>query len=284
MQPERNVMKRSYPPLPSTPALALAFSLAMTLGVVSWLGGCSDSTDPDLTASGSLRLYLVDAPGDYEAVNIVVTGIQAHRAGDDSLSGWFTVAADTDTVDLLQYTDGNVFMLADSTLPADHYTQLRLMVGQGSNVVVEGQTYPLGIPSGMQTGIKLNHPFVIAEDALYEATLDFDADRSIHMTGMGTYMLRPVIRVVVNRTSGSIIGRVEPALALAAVSTVAGMDTVVVFADPVTGDFELPLLPAGIFDVAVTPTAGAYQDTVITGVAVIAGQVTDLGAVVLQGQ
>lgn len=277
-------MKRSDLPLPSTSALVLALSLAMALGVVSWLGGCSDATEPDPATSGSLRLYLVDAPGDYEAVNIVVTGVQAHRAGDDSLSGWFTVAADTDTVDLLQYTDGNVFMLADSVLAAGHYTQLRLMVGQGSHVVVDGESHPLEIPSGMQTGIKLNHPFDLTEGALYEATLDFDADRSIHTTGQGTYMLRPVIRVVVNRTSGSISGRVEPALALAAVSTVAGTDTVVVHADPVTGDFELPLLPAGIFDVAVTPTAGAYQDTVITGVAVTAGQVTDLGVVVLQAQ
>lgn len=262
---------------------ALGLTLALALAAGLWLAGCSDSTEPDATATGSLRLYLVDAPGDYEAVNIVVTGISAHRAGEDSLSGWFTVAADTDTVDLLQFTEGNVFVLADSTLPAGHYTQLRLQVGQGSNVVVEGQAYPLEIPSGMQTGIKLNHPFFITEDALYEATLDFDADRSIHMTGQGTYMLRPVIRVVVNRISGGILGKVEPALSLATITTIAGPDTVTVHADPATGDFRFYFLPAGIFDVTVTPTAGAYQDTVITGVVVSAGQDTDLGTIVLQG-
>ena len=255
--------------------------LATSIG--AGLTGCSDSTAPNTQDFGTLRLYLVDAPGDYQAVNIVVTGVEAHFAGADSVSGWYTVAADTDTIDLLQYTDGNIFALADSTLPAGQYTQFRLLLGEGGNVVVDGETFPLIVPSGMQTGVKIGHDFTLGSDGIFEVTLDFDADQSVHRTGQGQYMLRPVIRVIASSGDtaerGAIVGVVRPSTSL--VMTMVGADTVRTEPEPESGAYRLAMLPVGTYTVTIMSLVNAYGDSVITGVGVEAGLETDLGLVTL---
>lgn len=266
----RSLMKR----------IAIFFSLLILVVVVGAVG-CSDSTAPaDQAGSGEIRLFLVDAPGDFEQVNIVVTGVQVHRAGEDSLAGWFTVSADTDTIDLLDYADGESFVLADSSVTAGAYTQIRLMIGEGCTVVVDGQTHPLIVPSGMQTGLKIVHGFTVIEDGLFEATLDFDAERSVHVTGNDQYMLKPVVRMVDHHDAGAIIGLVDPAASF--VMTTAGEDTVICYADDVTGAWRLPMLPAGLYDVTIQPLLDAYLDSVVVGVEVTAGLTTDLGLIELR--
>jgi hypothetical protein len=50
------------------------------------------------------------------------------------------------------------------------------------------------------------------------------------------------------------------------------------------GSFLFPVIREGLSRVTVAPTAGAYLDTVLTGVAVSPQQVTDLGPITLQPQ
>jgi len=63
-------------------------------------------------------------------------------------------------------------------------------------VVVDGETFPLMIPSGTQSGIKLNHGFELTEGTLTSITLDFDAGESVHYTPGNGWMMRPVIDVI----------------------------------------------------------------------------------------
>ena len=155
------------------------------------------------------------------------------------------------------------------------------MIGTGSNVVVDGEVHPLDIPSGTQSGVKLNHQFDIEANVLYELTLDFDASRSIHVTGNDQYQLRPVIRVIANIVSGSISGIVSPASANAFVSTVAGLDTVTTYANVTSGGFTLMALPAGLYAVAIHSGNSAYADSTLTGVTVVAQQNTNIGTIAL---
>jgi hypothetical protein len=53
---------------------------------------------------------------------------------------------------------------------------------------------PSTIPSGSQTGLKLNHDFEVARNVEHELRLDFDAEASIQLTPQG-YRLVPVIEV-----------------------------------------------------------------------------------------
>ncbi len=261
--------------------IGIVFTLALVLGLGAW-SGCSDSTAPTTPAgSGRLTLSLTDAPGDFDAVNLVVTGVRAHRADGDSTGGWITVCDDTFTVDLLTLVGGHSMVLADTLLPAGNYTQIRLLLGDGCNVVVDGTAHDLEVPSGQTSGLKLNHPFTLAEGNVYAATLDFDAHRSIHRTGNGRWMLRPVIRVCVDAVSGRLTGLIDPAAARAAVWAVAGSDSVLAYADTLTGAFNLGPLAAGTWDLSVLPTVAGWADTTLAGVVVSAGGTTDLGTVAL---
>lgn len=206
-------------------ALGLAFGLASCLG------------NPSGTQLGRVEMRLTDAPGDFEAINLVVDQVAVHRSGagdggsdlgegadDDSLSGghdadddsldddadgpgdatqsrtadsqgWEVVSNETQTFDLLTLQNGTFTSLANASVPAGHYTQIRLRVAAGSNVVVGGVAHPLVIPSGMQTGVKLVSGFEVPAGGVAQLTLDFDGARSIVVAGDGTYHLKPTIKV-----------------------------------------------------------------------------------------
>lgn len=257
----------------------LAWALFMT--------GCSDSTEPETGGTGWMKISLVDAPGDYDAVNVEVIRVEVHRGDEDDAGdggGWQTIGVDTTYVDLLTLTDGNSAVLADSTLPSGRYTQIRLILGDGNNVVVDSVAFDLEVPSSANTGLKLNHPFTIDAGATYEVTLDFDAHQSVHMTGTGQYKMKPVIRVIVNQTSGALEGTVAPVEARAMVWTLAGEDTVTAYADTLTGDFRFGMLPEGAYDLNFSATMGTFRDSVVFDIPVTAGQTTEIGTVTLEAE
>jgi Domain of unknown function (DUF4382) len=263
---------------------AILFVLLLTVAATLAINGCLSTTDTEETATGQgqVILNLIDAPGDYEEVNISFVRVDAHIAYGDSASEWMTLNADSLTYNLLDYTNGQSVVVANTMLPEGHYTQIRLMIGDGSNVVVDGVAHPLTIPSGEQSGLKLTHGFDLVDGAVYEATLDFDADKSVHVTGNGRYTLKPTVRIVVNALSGSLRGVVQPVEARAKIMAIAALDTFTTFADTLTGHFKFPVLPAATYDLNITATAGAYNDTILTDVLVESGIETNLGGIVLE--
>lgn len=254
----------------------LLFAILLLGSIV--LFSCSKSTSPD---NGSIVMYLTDAPASFDAVNIVVTQVSVHMAGNDSVSGWQTISDSTAHYDLLKLQNGAEVLFANRQLSAGQYTQIRLLIGDGSNVVVGGITYPLTIPSGMQTGIKLNHTFTIVKGEVYQLLLDFDAERSIIQTGTGQYKLNPVIRVMPVLLSGDIKGVVIPHAVT--ILTTSGSDTVsVTEADTSSGSFKIMGLLAGSYNLKFTPQSLLYADSTIFNVNVTAGQTTDLDTVALR--
>src|SRR5204863_9400317 len=106
-------------------------------------------------------------------------------------SGWQVVSTAPKLFDLL--TLKNVTAeLALSSLPPDHYTQIRLRVVSGE-VVVDGMTKPLIVPSGAQSGLKLIAAFDVKPGQLTVLTLDFDASSSVHCNKGHGCMLRPTV-------------------------------------------------------------------------------------------
>ncbi len=252
------------------------------LSCVVCLLGCSDSTNPSRKA-GELRVILVDAPSAFDAVNIVVNEVSVHAADADSASGWTVLSDSSRTYDLLALTNGLSQVIGDRMLDPGHYTQIRLKLGTGSTVVDGRTTYPLVVPSGLQTGLKLNHSFDIQSNTLYSLTLDFDAARSIRLVG-SDYVLSPVIRLVATQTSGTISGTILPVAAKAVASTTVGADTVSASADTTSGYFRLMALPAGTYSVHIVPGAAGFRDSTVTGVTVVAAQNTDMGTITLRNQ
>ncbi len=256
----------------------------LTLGL--WIG-CSKSdtaTGPQQSSTGTLQLNMIDSPVSYDQVNIAVDSVQAHIATSDSTSGWYTLNHTPTTYNLLKLVNGANAILGSSALPVGQYSQIRLFIGSGSNVVINGVSKSLTTPSGAQSGVKLNVDATVQANVTYVLTIDFDAARSIVTTGNPnnpSYILKPVIRAVATATTGIISGTVSPASTMPALWAMSSMDTVTSYADT-TGGFKLAYLNPATYSVFIAPKDTAYRDTTISGVSVTAGTTTSLGTITLQ--
>jgi len=119
------------------------------------------------------------------------------------------------TYNLLKLVNGVTEAIGIGEFSAGRYNQIRLITGlfpelennllgephpeanyvilnDGSNTIK-----PLKIPSGINTGIKLIHPFTVGNGEIKELVLDFDACRSVVKAGnSGKYILKPTIKVI----------------------------------------------------------------------------------------
>lgn len=179
------------------------------------LAGCkSDDDDPE---NGKLAIAITDAPIDgAEAVVVEFYGIEVQGQGE-------RINFDFDaplSIDLLQLTgDESLELLPETTVNAGQYQWIRLKVNaeQGvtdSYIDIDGARYSLYIPSGAQTGLKLNRPFNVAAGGITDFTIDFDLRKSVHapQDSSGDYFLRPTLRIVNNLEVGHINGLVDQTL------------------------------------------------------------------------
>jgi hypothetical protein len=259
------------------------FLLLLAIAMVGFSTlGCGNGGVTSPRGTGTVRVSLTDAPAAYDSIVLNVREVTVHRDGPDN-EGWFTVATPETLVDLLLLRNGVFTNLGSAMVPSGHYTQMRLILDSGSYIVVDLVRHDLFVPSGLQTGLKLVGGFDVPDGGLVDVGIDFDAARSVHVTGNGRYMLKPTARVHVLATTGSITGVVSPANPASNVSAVAGADTVASTVSGEAGAFTLALLPAGLYDVHID-APGGFRDTTIAGVSVTAGQAHDIGVVTLSPQ
>jgi hypothetical protein len=174
---------------------------------------CGDSSTSPTSPSNrpsTLNLMITDTPfTDARAVLVTFSAVTVHRSevsgGREQLP--FAGGATSRTCDLKKLTNAQD-VLGTGTLPAGHYTQVRIVVtsavlyfenaAEGSAcapsiTAPSGRSASLEIPSGE---VRLNRQFTVSDSGATTMLVDFDGDRSIHLTGSGRYMMSPVINVV----------------------------------------------------------------------------------------
>ncbi|PWN05281.1 DUF4382 domain-containing protein [Rhodohalobacter mucosus] len=246
--------------------------------------GCSLNSDPGV---GTLQVKLHDNAADYEEVNILVERVDVNNtSGDD---GWQTISEPNETYNILELINGQFELIANAQLEAGIYEQIRLVVSRDQNTVVkDGQSYGLFVPSGAETGVKLNINAEIEEGIQYVLLLDFDAEKSVVETGAADnpgFILQPVIRATPEAISGNIGGTVSPVEANAAVYAITGFNTPeadtlsTTYADEVTGEFLLVGLEEGTY--TVSADANSYGPVSVENVEVTIGETNDVGTIEL---
>ncbi len=260
---------------PTSAACAAALALAAFAGFT----GCTDSLSSG--SRGTVQVRMTDSPADFDAVNVVITEVQLHQAGAPDSSGWETIKRDSTQYDLLQLRNGVFTTLGIGSVPAGRYTQLRLVLGSGSHVVVAGVPIALTLSSEAQTGLKINGTWEVTAGETLNLGLDFDAGRSITLTGVGHYMLRPVVRVVSMDAAGSISGTVSAGGGAATVTAMQGSTVVASTETGADGRFTLSALPSGTYSLALDASLVAYRDSTIAGVVVQARSTTQVGVCAL---
>jgi hypothetical protein len=260
----------------------LRYIITSIFGLLLFIAGCSTTPDSEM---GKLEVRLVDAPIDNATeVNVIVNSVQVNNAETDT--GWVTINEPNQTYNLLDLTNGAYAVLGEAELEPGTYEQIRLILdSEGNNIVFEdGTTESLFVPSGAQTGVKLNVNAEIEAGFTYTLILDFNASKSVVKAGRsGKYLLKPVIRASNQATTGIIAGTVLPAEARSEVHAIAGEDTLTTtFADEVDGTFQLLGLDEGNYTVAFDPREDGYFDKDTTGVEVVIGETNDIGTVELE--
>ncbi|MBD3615637.1 MAG: DUF4382 domain-containing protein [Gracilimonas sp.] len=260
------------------------FLKLLTAAVVSsfMIIGCGTQSD---SKTGSFQVLLHDAPASYDEVNVFIERVEVNNGADEE--GWVTVGEPQQVFDLLELTNGVLQPLGEIELETGTYEQVRLILNQdGHSVVVDGVSHNMFIPSGSQTGIKLNVNAEIQPDITYVLLLDFDANRSVVVTGNENsgqnYLLKPVIKATNQAITGNIEGTVSPVEAEPVVYAIASGDTLSsTYADTTSGNFRLIGLEAGTYTVSFAPTNENFQSKDTTGVEVTVDETNDIGSIVL---
>ncbi len=244
----------------------------------------SGCTEDDQTAR--LRIILVDSPGDYDAVNVDIQGVSVHtneQAGEDD-GGWVVFEdSNVGVKNLLEYTAGTELILVDTDFPTGTISQIRLLLGNENSVIIDGLTKPLETPSAQQSGLKLQVHENLKGGITYNFKLDFEAARSIIPAGSDVYILKPVIKVITESTSGAIKGFITPAEENVAVYVIDDVDTIsTTYAPSGISEFLVPGIPDGQYMISIDPGEESdYAKSSLENVSVSNGEVTDIGLIEL---
>ncbi len=145
----------------------------------------------DNGGSSTVNVRMTDAPGAFDKVNIDIHEVRVNLTGD-SASGWTTLNTKAGIYDLLTLQNGKDTLLATGQVTAGTLKQIRFVLGVDNNVIIGGVQYPLTIPSGSESGLKINVDKKL-NASLETLVIDFDAAASIRLEVDGSYKLRPVL-------------------------------------------------------------------------------------------
>jgi len=230
--------------------------------------------------NAKLVIRLTDSPGDYEAVNIDLQGIEVHGEG-----GWTQLPnVHTGIYNLLDLTDGKETVLVSSDYPAGKITQIRLILGDNNSILMNGQDFPLETPSAQQSGLKLLLNAELTAGITYSVLLDFDAAKSIVETGSGRRNLKPVVKVISDALDGAISGEVTPEELTVAVFAIDGLDTLgTSYVKEGATNFFIGGLPAGSYTLSFDPgEMSGYLAATKEDVIVALGKITTAGNTTLE--
>lgn len=180
-----------------TPHIFAAVFAALLLPLGCGGGGDGGSANG---GRGTLQVFMADAPDPTVLrVEVDISRVEAHIG-----NSWQVLSTTPQTLDLfdLKFKEE---LIAQAGLPAGRYTQIRFIVDECRVTDSEG-THIANIPSGSQTGIKVNLNFDVPPDDITGVLLDFNVHRSLNRLGNGNYQLRPVVVGVVRVLSGTITG------------------------------------------------------------------------------
>jgi len=182
------------------------------------LAACGGHHDHDDIGTGALSLAVADAPID-TASHVVVsfTGVEFKPANGAAFSVDF---AEPKTVDLLNTANGQSVVLVDSAdMPTGDYQWLRLKVlsdassTQSYLTLRDGSVHSLYVPSGSESGLKLQNPFSVSSSSVRTMVVDFDLRNAIVAPQSGdAYWLKPTLRIIDAGDVGVISGSIDPML------------------------------------------------------------------------
>ena len=159
----------------------------LVVALAAGLGACHGAGGPQMSR---VTAWLTDAPGTdmIESAQVAISTV--YLVGSDGTAR-DTLSTNAGVFDLLDLQNGLKAFLGTATIAAGDYEQLRLVVTGATIALKTGftfsdgtATHDLKVPSGPQSGIKVNFggPVHIAPPAT-TVTIDFPIDENFVFTG-----------------------------------------------------------------------------------------------------
>jgi hypothetical protein len=163
----------------------LMISATLLLAIIS----CQKDNKNDST---HLKIRLTDNPYQASEVNVDIMEVNVKLNNDST--GWTRLETHAGIYNLLDLQNGIDTLLAEGVIPTGTLKEIRLVLGNENSIKIGDNIYPLTIPSGAESGlkIKLNKTLNASLDSLL---IDFDAALSILQEGTGDYKLKPVLKI-----------------------------------------------------------------------------------------
>ncbi|GEM_PF-2891837 len=149
---------------------------------------------PSPTATGTAEVRATDAPPTgVTKILVTVNNIQVHSATDPD-DKWITLVDKEQTFDLVAI-EGAEILLGTKDIPEGKYTQIRFDVAK-CVVTFRGQDINADLPSDK---LKVVQPWEIKAGQKTILTLDFDADKFVKVSALGTAKIEAVMKLDVTQ-------------------------------------------------------------------------------------
>lgn len=174
----------------------LIITVASVLSLVVLLaGGCAKAP----VATGTVEVRVTDAPRSDNVTSIMVTvsEVAIHRAVAEQTQQqgeWIPIEiTGTNPFDLLQIK-GIEEVLGTENVTAGKYTQIRMTVDKVEVSLGENEPEEATLPSGE---LKFVRPFEVVEGQTTVLLIDFNAEKSVTITGAGKAIVKPVVKLTI---------------------------------------------------------------------------------------
>ena len=184
--------------------IAAGVLVAITIIIAVFASGITLPTNQGPTGpttqvqSGILNVFLIDAPVELNHLNITITDLEVHKAGEDGEEGkWIVLVEDgvpgIPEFDLLYYQDGRELHLASNQIETGNYTKIRMYISKAVANKTDDPSNPvnLTVPSGK---IDVITKFEIGTEERVDVTIDMEPDW-IAISKSGN--LRPVLKATI---------------------------------------------------------------------------------------
>ncbi len=153
----------------------------------------SCSKEENNNATSTFHLRLTDAPAALDSVFVDIREVRIKMKDDSTDNGWISLNTNAGIYNLLELQNGVDTLLGTGILPTGTIKEIRFILGTENRVVSSGTSYPLTIPSGAESGLKIKISKKL-NATLETLIIDFDAALSIREEQNG-FKLRPVLKI-----------------------------------------------------------------------------------------
>jgi hypothetical protein len=170
--------------------------LCIVVSSVIFVGACGDD-EASAVETGIIILGVTDRPDeDISAIVVTANLIEGNvrNPETENQSDWQTLLDVEKSFDLIEVA-GVEEILGETEIPAGIYNQIRMHV-KSVVVTLNGKDIEAKVPSGI---IKLVRPIEIKAEEETVVTFDFDAEKSVVVTGAGDVIFKPTVKLLVRK-------------------------------------------------------------------------------------